>query len=106
MAIDGNAQEMYDDKGNAKHYDTDRINDIVKMERIWGTKHTMIWCEITAFKYRMRIGKKVGQSMEQEIIKTSWYERMALHLKTKLGTKKEILAPLPEECGNPFMEKE
>ena len=65
------AREMYDKKGNAKHYDSDRINDIVKMERIWGTYEVMIWCEITSFKYRMRIGKKVGQSLEQELLKAN-----------------------------------
>lgn len=82
--------KQYDSKGNAKHYATDRINDIVKMERIWGTYETMVWCEITSFKYRMRIGKKPGQPLEQELIKAGWYADMAQILSKKLGTNKEI----------------
>jgi len=94
--------KQYDKRGNAAHYDTDRINDIVKIERIFGTYETMIFCEVNECKYRMRVGKKPGQSIEQELLKASWYNKMAKILQAKLGTIKEIKAPILEECKNPM----
>lgn len=94
--------ESYDNEGNAKHYDQDRINTIIKMERIWGTEALMYHCEITAFKYRERIGKKIDQPPSLDLIKAEWYEKAARHYFLKLhhgnpiiilgGGKKE---PLP-----------
>lgn len=102
MSIDKASSEQYDKLGNAKHYDVDRINDIVKMERIFGTYETMIFCELTEFKYRMRVGKKEGQPIEQELTKANWYSKMAQILVVKLGTIKEIKGPTEEECKNPM----
>lgn len=99
---DSASKEQYDEKGNAKHYDSDRINGIVMMERIWGTKAVMLWCEITAFKYRMRIGRKEGQPVEQDLLKTSWYEKMAKILEAKIGTSEEVMELPPDKCKNPF----
>jgi len=99
------ASEQYDKNGNAAHYMTDRINDIVKMERIFGTKAAMSFCELTEFKYRMRVGKKPGQPIEQELIKAGWYSRMAKILQDKLGTNKEVVELTPEECSNPMDKK-
>ena len=70
-------EDAYDTQGNAKHYDDERLNTIVKMEAIWGTQAIVLHCEITAFKYRERAGKKKGQSLEQEILKANWYENAA-----------------------------
>lgn len=74
-------KETYDKHGSASHYDDQRINVIHQMEAVWGTHAVMIWCEITAFKYRMRIGKKDNPSLELKKIK--WYETMAKYLKDK-----------------------
>lgn len=73
----------YDDKGNAKHYTDQRINVIRMLESIWGTEAVMLFCEMNAFKYRMRVGKK--DDPKQELIKTNWYERMAAYLKNKVN---------------------
>lgn len=71
----------YDDKGNASHYDW-RINMSKMIEAIWGTENFMVFCEITAFKYRMRIGKK--DNTDLELKKLKWYETMAEYCKMKL----------------------
>ena len=76
-----NIQDNYDKKGNAKHYSDQRINVIHQLEAIWGTQAVMLFCEMNAFKYRARLGKK--DNVEQELIKINWYEKMANFLKNK-----------------------
>jgi len=71
----------YDSKGNATHYSDQRINVIRILEVVWGTKATMMFCEMNAFKYRMRVGKK--DDVSQELTKTEWYEKMAQYLRNK-----------------------
>ena len=91
--------KQYDEKGSANHYSDQRINVIHMMERIWGTINTMVFCEMNAFKYRMRIGKK--DPTEQELIKINWYETMAKYLREKdnklLGLSRTEIHDLLEE---------
>lgn len=82
--------KQYDEKGNGAHYLTKRLNAIHKYERSYGTLGTMVFCEITADKYRDRIGKKEDQPIEQEVLKIEWYERAAAFYFAKLGTPEEI----------------
>lgn len=83
-------EKFYDKKGNASHYDSNRLNSIIKFERVWGTLGVMIFCEITADRYRERIGKKDNQSLEQELMKINWYEKASNYFFNKLGTKSEV----------------
>lgn len=71
----------YDKKGTATHYDDQRINMAHMVEAIWGTEAAMLFHEINAFKYRMRIGKK--DDPLQELTKAQWSEKMAKFLKDK-----------------------
>lgn len=82
----------YDKDGNAKHYDSQRLNSIIKFERTYGTLAVMTFCEINADKYRERIGKKKDQPIEQELLKIQWYEKAAaFYYNNILGTKLEII---------------
>jgi hypothetical protein len=72
--------QPYDNQGNAEHYKKTRIETIDMMISIWGKDAVMKHCEMTAFKYRMRIGHKEGQSVEQELKKANWYEAKAKEL--------------------------
>jgi chitinase len=47
---------------------------------IWGVEVYIKHCEITAFKYRMRLGDKPYQSVEQDLQKAKWYEDKAREL--------------------------
>lgn len=76
--------KSYNEKGDATHYDSERLNTIIKMERIWGTEAIMTHCEITAFKYRERLGKKEGQPMELDLLKAQWYEQAAKYFFAKI----------------------
>lgn len=55
------------------HYNRYDIEVIDMMKRIWGREAVMLWCEMTAFKYRMRIGLKPGETMTQDLDKEKWY---------------------------------
>lgn len=95
-------EKFYDKNGNAAHYDTDRLNSIIKIERIWGTAATMLFCEITAFKYKERVGKKDTDSIEQELLKANWYENAAKYYFNKIGTDKEIEGLNHHKYGLPW----
>ena len=43
------------------------------MEDIWGREALKLFCEMNAFKYRMRMGNKEGQPMEKDLIKVRAY---------------------------------
>lgn len=52
------------------------------MVAIWGKEKVADWCEITAFKYRMRMGTKPDNSIEQDLKKEQWYLNKAKELRT------------------------
>ena len=41
---------------------------------IWGKEAFITHCQMTAFKYRMRMGDKQGQDYERDFSKAKWYE--------------------------------
>lgn len=95
-------EKFYDGKGNATHYAQNRLNAINKYERVYGTLATMTFCEITAERYRERIGKKDNQSLEQEVLKISWYENAAKFYFKKLDTEDEIVVNNRVKQGLPW----
>lgn len=84
-------EKNYDKHGNASHYDSNRLNSMVKFERVYGTLAVMLFCEISADKYRERIGKKEGQSLEQEVLKIEWYEKAAAYYLAKIERGEAII---------------
>lgn len=69
------------DKTEPSHYKNQSIETIDMMVRIWGAKAVVLFCEINAFKYRMRVGSKEGESIEDDIKKAQWYEQRANELR-------------------------
>jgi hypothetical protein len=64
------------------HYNQYSVEVIDMMEKIWGTSNTILFCEMNAFKYRMRLGNKNG--MEEDYEKEQWYlakSRSIAHIK-------------------------
>ena len=57
------------------------IETIDMMIRIWGEERVADYCEINAFKYRMRMGHKPNQTVMQEYKKAKWYEDKAKELR-------------------------
>jgi hypothetical protein len=54
-----------------KHYNQYPIETIDMMIAIWGAEKTAIFCELNAFKYRMRLGHK--NSIPDDLAKENYY---------------------------------
>lgn len=96
-------QSNYNEHGDAKHYNETRLNSLIKWERVYGTLAVMTFCEITAEKYRERIGKK--DNPELDIIKMKWYDKAAKHYYLKLSTIHEIIRDNRQKLDLPWKEK-
>lgn len=88
--------EKYEMVNHPKHYNNYDVEVVDMMEKIWGTKATMEWCKMTAYKYRMRMGTKPGEDDTKEALqaklmedfnKEQWYLEKAKELKSKLFDK-------------------
>ena len=65
------------------HYDKGGKKVWQMMVDIWGEEAFIKFCEMNAFKYRMRLGEKPDQSIDDEIGKAKWYEDKAQELRAK-----------------------
>ncbi|RZJ86865.1 MAG: DUF3310 domain-containing protein, partial [Hymenobacter sp.] len=45
-----------------------------QMLLLFGKEAVAAFCRLNAYKYRMRAGKKPGNSIEQDVSKALWYE--------------------------------
>ncbi len=81
---------IYQGDGRAGHYNTGFVEVIDQMERVYGTFHAAMFCEMNVFKYRSRIGGKEGEDTATELKKIGWYERKRGELRAKIGTEGEI----------------
>ena len=63
--------------------------DIEVIDRIWGHEKCALWCEITAFKYRMRMGTKQGEPIERDIDKEKFYLSKRDYYKDLLRKERE-----------------
>jgi len=66
---------------NPNHYKNSSKEVIDMMLDIWGTEKLIAHCEMCAFKYRMRIGSKPNQLIENDLKKAQWYENKAKSLR-------------------------
>ena len=73
--------EMVNHPSHYNQYDIEVIDMIIK---IWGPEAAALWCDITAFKYRMRMGTKPDNSIEQDIKKEQWYLNKAKEIRANI----------------------
>lgn len=66
---------------NPDHYRMQEKEVWEMMVDIWGVEKFITYCEINAFKYRMRAGLKPDQPVQQDIDKALWYENKAKELR-------------------------
>jgi hypothetical protein len=87
-----NTPEGADKEGSSKpynminspsHYNDFSIETWDMMLRIWGDEAFITFCEINAFKYKMRAGSKPHESADQDLKKANWYLNKARELKDK-----------------------
>jgi hypothetical protein len=79
--VDKKMQEY--DYVNPDHYKKGNKEVIDMMVDIWGKEDVAKHCEMNAFKYRMRMGEKPNQPLEQELKKAKWYEDKAKELRNE-----------------------
>lgn len=59
----------YEQVNHPAHYNNYDVEVIDMMRRIWGDEATALWCKMTAYKYRMRMGTKPDNTIFQDIAK-------------------------------------
>lgn len=79
------APEMVNHPG---HYNNYNIEVIDMMEKIWGTKMVAVWCLLTSYKYRMRMGTKPDEPIQRDLEKEQWYLNKYQELIKKLENNK------------------
>lgn len=67
---------------NPNHYKQGSKEVIDMMIGICGKEAVATHCEITAFKYRMRLGNKPDQPIERDFSKCLWYEQKSKELRS------------------------
>lgn len=58
---------------NPDHYKQGEKETWEMMLEIWGKKAFITHCQMTAYKYMQRLGKKPDNSVEQDLKKAKWY---------------------------------
>ena len=81
--LENNLSNNYEHVNHPSHYNNYNIEVIDMMEKIWGTKNLINFCLMNAFKYRMRMGTKPDNSIQQDLQKEQWYLNKAKQLKEK-----------------------
>jgi len=71
--VEEKKEEEYEYVDSPTHYNTYEKEVIDMMVDIYGKERVAIFCEINAFKYRMRMGTKPGQDVSRDLDKEKWY---------------------------------
>jgi hypothetical protein len=64
------------------HYKQYPIEIIDMMVKVFGKERVADYCLVNAYKYRMRMGLKPGQPVEQDLEKEKWYLKKYNELKS------------------------
>jgi hypothetical protein len=81
---DNHLTSIGSDKVNPNHYKGYSKETIEMMVAIYGAEKVATYCECNAFKYRMRMGKKQGESIADDLAKERWYLDKAKELRDSL----------------------
>jgi isoprenylcysteine carboxyl methyltransferase (ICMT) family protein YpbQ len=73
----------YEYVNHPNHYNNYSIEVIDMMVKLYGKEVVILFCEMNAFKYRMRLGLKPENEIEQDLKKEQWYLNKAKSLKTE-----------------------
>ena len=70
---------------NPEHYKRGSMEVIDMMKLLWGTEALILHCEMSEFKYRMRLGRKPDQPTDRDLQKANWYLEKANKLRNELS---------------------
>lgn len=71
----------YEMVNSPEYYNRYSVEVVEMLRRIYGTEETALWCEMTAFVYRMRMGTKPDNPIKQELAKEAWNLNKAKELR-------------------------
>jgi pyruvate/2-oxoglutarate dehydrogenase complex dihydrolipoamide acyltransferase (E2) component len=77
------------------------VEAIDMMRRVFGDADVSAFCRLNAFKYRLRAGKKHGNSAEQDLAKERWYLAKLKELDAPAATDAPAPAPAPAPANRP-----
>lgn len=77
-----NKEEDYEMVNHPQHYNLYSEETIEIMKDVYGPDAVALWSEMTAFKYRMRMGTKPGSPVEQDLEKEEVYLEFRDYYKT------------------------
>lgn len=80
----------YNYVNHPSHYNMWSMETIDMMIKVYGLQNTITWCEMTAFKYAMRMGFKPNESVYQDLDKRNWYLNKANELKSQLNNQLSV----------------
>lgn len=63
----------YEYVNHPSHYNKYSMEVIDMMVKIWGPENAATFCEMNAYKYRMRLGLKPENPIDQDLKKEKWY---------------------------------
>ncbi len=72
--IDGEPEPQHEAVDKPSHYNFFGIDTMPMLEKILGTEGYLGFLQGNALKYRLRVGKKKGNSIEQDVAKAMYYE--------------------------------
>lgn len=78
-----NKEKPYEYVNHPSHYNNYSVEVIDMMLCIYGPQKTFDFCEMNAYKYRMRMGTKPGIDINQDLEKERWYLKKAKEIKEK-----------------------
>ena len=81
------AEENYEMVNHPSHYNRYTIEAVEMARRIWGDEAMKTAAEITAFFYRMRLGLKPENSVEQELAKEDFWHSYAKKMEDNITGK-------------------
>lgn len=74
-------EQKYEMVNHPTHYNNYDKEVIEMMINIWGPEETAIFCKLNAFKYRLRMGTKPDNDIQQDLNKEKWYLKKFHELK-------------------------
>lgn len=75
------SEQKYEMVNHPTHYNNYDKEAIEMMINIWGPEETAIFCKLNAFKYRLRMGTKPDNDIQQDLNKEKWYLKKFHELK-------------------------
>jgi len=70
-------EETYEYVNSPDHYNDFSKEAWQMMLDIWGEEKFVAFCEMNAFKYKIRLGSKPNEPVERDLEKARWYLEMA-----------------------------